>query len=261
MNLIGALAIGSIIGFIAGARNLLGIQSQDESNTQPAPSAEETSESSSDSSGETSEPSSDSSDVRYDWETGTKEGWEIIDIYYGGSSMVHEFNIVEDSINGQYSPQIETLNDRVGVRSPALMDQLDDAPFQRVSLSVRLEGDLSVYDNNFNDIRVIDNNGESIGRVRFRHGNNNIRWERDDDFEILRPFTKGEIYDISIEYSNDEFTVIINGEEYSGLNPYDDTNSDVQYIDMYSRTEGGASSSSYDDSIYWTWDDLIVESE
>lgn len=244
MSYVGAGAIGGIFGYYVGAQELLGIQSENE------PVGQQSSE---------QQQESVSSTINYDWESGEKEGWEIVDIYYGGSNMVHEFNIVEDSIEGQFSPQIETLNDRVRVQSPDLRNQSTDGNFSQASIKVRLEGDLSVYSNNFNEIRINDINNETVARVRFRHGNNNIQWSTDEDNEILRSFEKGETYDITIESTNDNFTVIINGQEYTGLDPYDDTHSDVAYVVMRSRTEGGPSSSSYNDSIYWTWDDLSIE--
>lgn len=200
----------------------------------------------------------------YDWESGTKEGWERIGVNdgnpyrYGYSRHVFEFNIINDNpISGSYSPQIECLNDGVYVQSPDLSEE-DGKGVQRVSATFRLEGDLDASDFNSNRFRVNDKQQNRNGYVRFDHEYMEFQW-RGAESKTLQPFNEGQEYQIAIEVDGDSFVVVIDGQEYSNLQPFEGQDATIHTVEMRSQNWGGTWSTVYDDSIYFTWDNFVAK--
>ena len=130
----------------------------------------------------TAEDPTANSGISYDWETGNKEGWSKVEVdngnpyRYGFPSHIFEFNIVENNpIEGDYSPQIECLNDGVFVQSPDLADEVGQE-IQAVSTTFRLEGDLDASDWNNNRFRINDQHQNRNGYIRFDHKSMTIQW-------------------------------------------------------------------------------------
>jgi len=204
--------------------------------------------------------------IQYDWEDGTKQGWEKIEVRngqkyrYGFSGHVYEFTIDDDSIAGNYSPQIQCLNDGIYVQSPDIDSKLSGA-VQAVSATFRLTGDLDASDWNNNRFRVNDANGDRNGYVRFDHEDMVLEW-RGGESEQLQPFEEGTEYDITIAAESDNtFLVTVNGNTYSDLKPYEDQEVSIHTVEMRSRNWGGSGPSRYEDSIYFTWDNFEATSE
>ncbi|MDJ1434286.1 hypothetical protein [Halostagnicola sp. A-GB9-2] len=200
--------------------------------------------------------------VEYNWDDGTKQGWEKVVVdngntyRYGLDSNEYEFAIIDDvPITGEYSPQIECLNDGIYVQSPDLSDKLDGELAQEVSARFRLTGDLDASDWNNNRFRVNDEDGESNGYVRFDHEDRDIKWVGAED-KVLTSFESGTIYEVAIRADDETFTVTIDGDEYTELLPDDGQETSIHTVEMRSRNWGGVGPSAYDDSIYFTWDEF-----
>lgn len=200
---------------------------------------------------------SQDSSLSFSWESGKKSGWEKTGVAYGYSDHVYKFQIVTDeAITGRYSPQTECLNDDVYVKSPDFTSEFNGSA-QTVSGKFRLEGDLDASDVNSNQFRVVDSTGKSNGSVRFSHGNRKIVW-RGESYTNLQDFTPGNVYDIQIECSDTTYKVTINGETYSGLKPKQGQSATIHSVNINSYNGGGSGPGAYDDSIYFTWDDISV---
>lgn len=247
MSYLGTGAIGGMIGYYAGAQGLLGIQSQEV--VRDSPENEDPPES----------PDSESTGrILYDWESGQKGNWEKTGIAYGYTGHVYEFRIIEqEAISGSYSPQNEALNDDVYVQSPSFTSEFDGSA-NKVSGKFRLEGDLDASAVNTNQFKVNDSSGSSNGSVRFHHGDLSITWSGKST-ENLQSFELGQVYDIHIIRNDGTFTVMIDGTEYTGLEPRDGQETSIHSVNVDSYNGGGGGPSVYDDSVYFTWDEIVVE--
>ena len=204
--------------------------------------------------------------VTFDWESGETEGWDRFEVrdgqlyQYGFDSHVFDYDVVaDDPITGTYSPRIETLNDRVYVRSPNFSDILGASP-EYLSWVVRIEGDLDASDWNNHNFRLVDEEGEWFGRIRFDHEHMDVRWRGDETVQ-LEPFEPEEPVSIQVEIGEDTVTVWVDGTSYEGLKPVDGQSLDAHTVEIRAMTSGGTSSAQYDDTIELRWDDFFARAE
>lgn len=197
------------------------------------------------------------STISYDWESGTKDGWTKTSVQYGSYTDIFQI-IQNDAISGEYSPQTEVLNDRIGIENQSLNDQLNDNSVDSISGKFKINGDLDANFVNFNAFTL------GPGRVVFYHQDREIRWnnggapDRQENPTILKSFSSGETYNITVDVENESFSVSVDENVTSGLSPSDGEPAEVNRFKIDCRNSGGGGPSAYDSPIYFTWDDINI---
>jgi hypothetical protein len=152
----------------------------------------------------------------------------------------------------------------MGVNNPTFNQQLADSAISSISGSFRLSGDLDANGINHNAIVIRETDNSVSGRLLFYHGRRQLRWNtgqnpaENDSPQVLDTFEENEIYNIWINSNEDIISVQLNGEKYSDL-PSAGELAEISGLHIDSRNSTGVGPFIYDESIYFTWDDISAE--